>query len=609
MSYLSTIRKHLALPKTSWQICLLAIAGGFASALLVVLFTLTIEEIQQLYLIKRDNYNTLDGVSRFDLPIIGSLIILLFAWLTGYKYLRTGIPFVLHRLKVAHGIMPLKNTLNQFFGSAVALASGFSVGREGPAVHLGAAASSYIGSLLKLPYNSIRTLCACGIAAGIAATFNTPIAAVLFVMEVIMREYKVHIFIPVMLASLVGSLVTRNVFDVSHSFEYFDKIELIPQHYIPLVILGILLGTLAAAFNKTLVTVIKQSNNLHIVPRLMLAAMITGSLGYLVPGAMGVGSGAIDVSLANNWHIGLLLSLLLAKFLMTTFALGLGIPGGIIGPIIGIGAIAGALGGALVMQILPGEHLGNDFILMGMAGFMAASLNAPLAALLAVVELSGQLEIILPAMIVITVASIISGQLFNNRSVFTMQLDVQGLLYRKPPIEKTLQKVGVLAVMITKYELVEQASLRTLAGIIMTSDIKTPVINKTIKKVMNNKKALAEVSYYWSEFNENIPLAQQQLVEGCPPEEATSEYQLADKIQQHKLIPLSHQATLAEAYLALVNERCGGVYIYQDDVDDIIGMVTFEQIRQYLVNGKLITGILPNTTLARACVIEGKANK
>ncbi len=99
MSYFSTTRKHLSLPKTSWQICLLAIVGGFASALLVILFTLLIEELQQLYLVERDNYNTLDGVSRFDLPIIGSLIILLFAWLTGYKYLRTGIPFVLHRLK------------------------------------------------------------------------------------------------------------------------------------------------------------------------------------------------------------------------------------------------------------------------------------------------------------------------------------------------------------------------------------------------------------------------------------------------------------------------------------------------------------------------------
>lgn len=605
MSYFSTVRKHLALPKTSWQICLLAIVGGFASALLVVLFTLTIEELQQLYLIKRDNYNTLDGVSRFDLPIIGSLIILLFAWLTGYKYLRTGIPFVLHRLKVAHGVIPLKNTLNQFFGSAVALASGFSVGREGPAVHLGAAASSYIGNLLKLPYNSIRTLCACGIAAGIAATFNTPIAAVLFVMEVIMREYKIHIFIPVMLASLVGSLVTRNVFDVSHNFEYFHKIELIPQHYIPLIILGILLGSLAAAFNKTLVTVIKHSDKIHIVPRLMLAAMITGSLGYLVPGAMGVGSGAIDVSLANNWHIGLLLSLLLAKFLMTTFALGLGIPGGIVGPIIGIGAIAGALGGALVMQLLPGEHLGNDFILMGMAGFMAASLNAPLAALLAVVELSGQLEIILPAMIVITIASIISGQLFNNRSVFTMQLDVQGLIYRKPPIEKTLQKIGVLGVMINDFELVEQASQHSIAGLLVTSNSKTPVVNKTTKKVMKNKDVTEQIDYYWAEFNENIPLAHKRRKEDSP-EKTITEYQVSEKIILHKLIPLSHQATLAEAYLALVDDRCGGVYIYEKNVEKIIGIVTFEQIRQYLVNGKLITGVLPTDVLPTESLTKGK---
>jgi len=608
MSYFSTIRKHLALPKTSWQICILAIVGGFASALLVVLFTLAIEEIQQLYLIKRDNYISLDGVSRFDLPIIGSLIILLFAWLTGYKYLRTGIPFVLHRLKVAHGIIPFKNTFNQFFGSAVALASGFSVGREGPAVHLGAAASSYVGSLLKLPYNSIRTLCACGIAAGIAATFNTPIAAVLFVMEVIMREYKIHIFIPVMLASLVGSLVTRSVFDVSHNFEYFHKIELIPQHYIPLIILGILLGTLAAAFNKTLVTVIKHSAKLHIVPRLMLAAMITGTLGYLVPGAMGVGSGAIDVSLTNNWHLGLLFSLLLAKFIMTTFALGLGIPGGIVGPIIGIGAISGAFGGALLMQIIPGEHLGNDFILMGMAGFMAASLNAPLAALLAVVELSGQLEIILPAMIVITISSIISGQLFKNRSVFTMQLDVQGLAYRKPPIEKTLQKIGVLGVMIEKFELVEQASPRTIAGLIVTNDIQTPVINRTIKRIRKNKQTIEKVNYYWAEFNEKTPLAHKKLTEDLPSEDAITEYQISEKMNQHELIPLSHQATLAEAYMALVHERCGGVYIYQDNIDDIIGMVTFEQIRQYLVNGKLISGLLPTEVLTRECVVEGKSN-
>jgi len=605
MISIAAIRKHLALPKTSWQICLLAMLGGAAAAFLVILFTLTIEEIQQLYLIKRDNYNTLDGVSRFDLPIIGALIILLFAWVTGYKYLRTGIPFVLHRLKVAHGIIPLKNTLNQFFGSAVALASGFSVGREGPAVHLGAAASSYIGSALNLPYNSIRTLCACGIAAGISATFNTPIAAVIFVMEVIMREYKVHIFIPIMLASLVGSLITRNVFEASHNFEYFDKIKLIPEHYIPLIILAIILGILAAGFNRTLVTVIKHSTKIHIVPRLMIAAMITGCLGYLVPGAMGVGSGAIDVSLTANWQVSILLSLLLAKFIMTTFALGLGIPGGVIGPIISIGAIAGAAGGAIAMQIFPGEHLGNDFILLGMAGFMAASLNAPLAALLAVVELSGQLDIVLPAMIVITIASLISGQVFRNRSIFTMQLDIQNLVYRKPPIEKTLQKIGVLGIMKNNFSLLENESEKSIAGRVVSTSADIPVINKTINNVMVNNKPTEQVHYYWAEFNEQVPLAGKvpttktltdnehidesvSLSANVDNEPPSYHYQISKKMQLHQLIPLSHQATLAEAYLALVDSRCGGVYIYQDNSDDIIGIVTFEQLRHYLVTGKLI---------------------
>jgi len=569
---IAAIRKHLALPKTSWQICLLAIIGGCASAFLVVLFTLTIEQIQQLYLIKRDDYNSLDEVSRFDLPIIGSLIILLIAWLTGYKYLRTGIPFVLHRLKVAHGVIPFKNTLNQFWGSAVALASGFSVGREGPAVHLGAACSSYLGSVLKLPYNSIRTLCACGIAAGIAATFNTPIAAVIFVMEVIMREYKVHIFVPVMLAAIVGSLITRSVFGTSHNFQYFHTIALEQHHYFSLAILAIILGILAAGFNKYLVLIIKQSVKYHIVPRLMLAALITGSLGYLVPGAMGTGTTAIDLSLTSNLSLGFLLSLLVAKLLMTMFALGLGIPGGIIGPTLGIGAIAGACAGAIVIQILPGEHLSSDFILMGMAGFMAASLNAPLAALLAVVELSGQLELVVPGMIVITIASIVSRQLCKNKSIFTMQLDAQNLLYRKPPIEESLQNIGALAVMKDNLLILEQATTRTIIGEILNSHESQLIINKEPDS-HNNKVS----NYYWAEFDAEISDDAGEDIE----------YNLAKKLIMHKLIPLNHQATLAEAYLALVEQRSGAVYIYHKNINNCIGLVTFEQLRIYLVEGKL----------------------
>jgi len=557
---IASIRKHLALPKTSWQMCLLAVIGGSASALLVVLFTLTIEEIQQLYLIKRDNYNSL-----------------LIAWLTGYKYLRTGIAFVLHRLKVAHGVIPLKNTLNQFFGSAVALASGFSVGREGPAVHLGAACSTYLGSVLKLPYNSIRILCACGIAAGIAATFNTPIAAVIFVMEVIMREYKAHIFIPVMLASIVGSLITQNIFGSSHSFQYFHTVTIEQNHYLSLVLLAIVLGILAAIFNKYLVLIIKKSVEYHIVTRLMVAALITGTLGYLVPGAMGTGASAIDTSLTSDLPLMFLFSLLIAKLLMTMFALGLGIPGGIVGPTLGIGAIAGALVGAIVMQVLPGEHLGSDFILMGMAGFMAASLNAPLAALLAIVELSGQLELVVPAMIVITIASIVSRQLCKNKSIFTMQLDAQNLPYSKPPIEESLQNIGVLAVMKDNLLILEQATTPSLIEALMNSHERQLIINKEFDPFTQ------VTHYYWAELDRDLSVAL-----NTPLDPQVTENDPTEMLVLHKLIAVNHQVTLAEAYLALVEQRSGAVYIYEDDINHCLGLVTFEQLRVYLVEGKLI---------------------
>jgi H+/Cl- antiporter ClcA len=571
MISIAAMRKHLALPKTSWQICLLAILGGCASALLVVLFTLTIEEIQQFYLSKRQHYNSLNALSRFDLPIVGAIVILIIAWLTGYKYLRTGIPFVLHRLKVAHGVIPFKNTLNQFWGSAVALASGFSVGKEGPAVHLGAACSSYLGSVLKLPYNSVRTLCACGIAAGIAATFNTPIAAVIFVMEVIMREYKVHIFVPVMLASIVGSLVTQNFFGTEPSFHYFQTIALQQQHYFSLILLAIVLGMLAAVFNKYLVFIITRSVKYHIIPRLLLAAVITGALGYLVPGALGTSTNTIDISLTTSLPFSFLLSLLIAKLLMTVFALGLGIPGGIIGPTLAIGAIAGACAGALNNLVIPGVNLTGDFMLMGMAGFMAASLNAPLAALLAVVELSGQLELVVPAMLVITIASIVSRQVCNNSSIFTMQLDAQGLLYRKPPIEESLQNIGVLAVMKEPLLILNNASERTIMGELLTRNENQPVLNKVDTPIN------CPADYFWAQLDtgENNQCTTQ-LNEPHPKQ-----------LILNKLLPINHQATLAEAYLALVEQRSGAVYIYQKDIDDCLGIVTFEQLRVFLVDGKL----------------------
>ena len=571
MISLTPLRKHLAMPKTSWQLCLLAAVGGAFSALLVILFTLSIKGLQQFYLNQLDDYTSLDMVSRFDLPIIGAILIIILSWLTGYQYLRTGIPFVLHRLKVAHGVIPLRNTVHQFIGTVIALASGFSVGREGPAVHLGAACSSYIGSLLKLPFNSIRTLCACGIAAGISASFNTPIAAVIFVMEVILREYKVHIFIPVMIAAIVGSMITQNFFGPAHEFDYFNKIELTISHYPFIVLLGITLGVLAFIFNRYLTLIVKHSSNFHIIPRLLLAAFISGGLGFFIPYAMGTNISAVSFSLEYDQHFQLLIALLIAKIIMTITALGLGIPGGIIGPILSIGAIAGTCASTITMSIFPGEHVATDYALMGMAGFMAATLNAPLAALLAVVELSNQIEIVIPAMIAITSACVVSGQFLKNRSIIIMQLEVQKLLYRKPPIEKSLQRIGVLGVMQENFVLLDDSSEKSIINAFNETDNKQIVISKN---------TAAENLFTWHEF---IDINQNNTNDGLKDE--VENITLAN-IVEHKLIPLDYQSTLAEAYLALLTDRLGGVYIYQGSTDNILGVVSFEQIRRYLLEGK-----------------------
>lgn len=561
---LFSLKKRLSLPITSWQLCLLATIGGALSALLIVGFTITTDALQALYLSEKDNYSSLSKLSRFLLPLCGALAILLVSWFTGYKYLRTGIPFVLHRLKVAHGVIPLRNTINQFIGSVIALAAGFSVGREGPAIHLGAAFSSYLGSLLKLPHNSIRTLCACGIAAAISASFNTPLAAVIFVMEVILREYKVHIFIPIMIASLTGSMITNGTLGPAHEFEYFNQITLSFEQYPLLLVFGIALGVIAFAFNRYLVATIKHSEKYHIATRLILAALITGGLSYVIPQAVGTNISAINFSIGDNSSLILIIGLLVAKLVMTITALGLGIPGGAIGPILGIGAIAGSCAAIILQIYFPSLYLTHDLALMGMAGMMAATLNAPLAALITVVELSNQLEIIVPAMIVIGTACIISGQFFGNRSLFVMQLEVQNLIYRKPPLEKSLQRIGVLGVMNENFKITS----------LPTDDEKIELLNQLedttvlIDKVAN---AESKNSLYYSIQQEVLPNTTNSLF----------------VLTQHLLLPLSAQATLVEAYALLEKERSGAVYIYGDNMDDVLGIITFEQIRRFLVEGKI----------------------
>ncbi len=441
------LRKALSYPKTTWQLSLLAVVSGICAACVIVLFRLAFESIQLYMLGEIGVYAHLTWYERFALPFLGVIGIFCIAYLTGFEHYRLGIPYVLHRVKTEYGIIPWRTTINQFFGGIFALASGFFVGREGPSVHLGAAGTSFIGQGLKLPFNSIRILSGCGIAAGIAASFNTPLAAVLFVMEVILREYRIHVFIPVMLSAAVGSVISRAVFGDGTALLFLNFAPIDDWMYSYLVLFGCLLGALASLFNRQLMAIMRAGQKRSLWSRFLIAACITGTIGIAVPEAMGAEFNQISQLFTSAQGLLFLLVIICAKFILGSVAIGLGIPGGIIGPVMIIGIYFGAIAATLLSIINGTEQYMDTFMLLGLAGMLTSVIHAPLAALSAVVELSYAPDIVLPAILVIVPSYIVSSQLFNNRSIFISQLEFLGMSYQQSAITQSLQKTGVMALM------------------------------------------------------------------------------------------------------------------------------------------------------------------
>lgn len=553
---LSALRVALSHPRTSVQITLLGILAGISSATLIILFRLSFEGLQLYWLESVDDFSTISRELRLILPVVAAILIFGFARLVGLRHSRTGIPFVIYRVKNHNGLIPFKNTLNQFFGGMLALASGFSVGREGPSVHLGAAGSSFIGIWLKLPYNSIRILTGCGIAAGISASFNTPFAAVLFVMEVVLREYKIHIFIPVMLSAAMGSVLTRMVFGDGHELAFLTIADFDYWLYLYFVLFGAALGALSTFFNIQIMNMIRWFKPMGMFNRLLLAGVITGLVGWIVPQAMGSGVGAIHWVVEAQQDIQLLLAIVAAKFALTIIAIGLGVPGGLIGPVLGIGALLGAVFLYPLHFVYDDPaHLTSSFAILGIAAFLTSVVHAPLAALSAVMELSNSTAVVLPAMLVIVPSYVTANQFFKNRSIFIRQLEFYNLPYTTSSIRSTLQKVGVLSMVDKEFKLFIDANEKHILDFLDTAPTH-PVVQKSTYEI--------DVQYYLVQYDYSLN----------PHESAPLKF--------FPMEGVSSQATLAEVHDILSQRRDGAVYVQGSTPNSIIGVITWDSVRGYL---------------------------
>jgi len=393
---------------------------GLLAGMVVLAFRWVIEASQRAFLPdgQLGNYEALPAWAILALPIGGGLLLgLVFERLPAH--LRSvGIVHALQQLRhTGRPKLPFGNAVVQFFGGCFAIVCGHSVDREGPGVHLGAATGTWVG--VRSDDADTYTLTVCGAAAGIAAAFNTPLAGILFVIEVLGVRYRVDRFIPVMTASVIGAIVSQVTYGATPTFTLASDLQMASLEEILLMgLLGLVTGLVAVAFIVLTERTWERAGHLRPAFAFGLAGLVTGLIGLLVPQVLGIGYDTLNNILNNHLGLALLAALVVGKVVATGVAIGLRVPGGLIGPSLVIGGALGGVAGILVQSLSIPTGGEAFYAAVGMAAMMSAVLRAPLAALIALLELTSNPSVLFPGMVAIVFADVLVRQVLGRESIF-----------------------------------------------------------------------------------------------------------------------------------------------------------------------------------------------
>ncbi|SEO38728.1 chloride channel protein [Vreelandella aquamarina] len=573
---LESFRRQLANVDALPQLCVLGLVSGVITGTVMVAFRLLLEAGAALYMPDGDP-EAFEGLMpwlRALLPIVAVTLIGLLLYRQRSAARKLGVSHVIERLTYHQGRFPLRNWLNQWWVGVVSVLGGLSAGREGPAIHLGAAASSGLGLKLRLPNNSLRVLVACGTAAGISASFNTPIAGVIFAMEVVMMEYTLMSFMPVILASTMGALVAQVMYGNEPAFR-IPEVALGSLMNLPwIVVIGLVIGLMAGLFIH-----ISRSQRLQTLPlwlRLGVVGVGTGVLAWWFPEIQGIGYDSVAAALNNQLAINVLLALMVAKLLITAITVAGGVPIGIIGPVLVAGAATGALGGMLGGWLWPEKAADPGiYAMLGMAAMMGAVLQAPLAALMALLELTHTPNIMLPGMLVVVVACLTSRQLTGCEGFFISSVRY-GLHPLQQPLMQALSRVSVPAVMERQLVRTERMITPDQARRLLETNPMWLVIERSSEEKPVLALKAAELARWLLEHDEALDGE-------APPED-----ELIDLLeipgQRLEMAPIGLQATLSEAFLKLQDSALGALYVvhgYRPKQQRISGIITRGAIERY----------------------------
>ncbi len=405
-------------------------------------------------------------------PAIGGLIVGPLIYFFAREAKGHGVPEVMEAVALRGGRIRPMVALIKSLASSLSIGSGGSVGREGPIVQIGSALGSSIGQALRLSDNRVRNLVGCGAAAGIAATFNAPIAGVIFALEIILGEFNVRYFSSVVISSVVASVIGQAVFGTEPAFS-------IPaQYHINSVwefafypFLGVLAALVGVAFVRVLYWSEDQFEKWKSIPEWVQPAiggillggvalaypLLTGITWDRMPQIYNVGYEVIEGALANELTLVVVLVLLVLKLLATALTLGSGGSGGVFAPSLFMGAMLGTAFGWLVNQLFPGLPAPpGAYALVGMAAVFSAGAHAPMTAVIILFELTGDYRIILPLMLTVVIATMLAQFMLKGESIYTLKLTRRGVRIQRGRDVDVLQGVTVGEVMTKRVDTVPQ---------------------------------------------------------------------------------------------------------------------------------------------------------
>jgi CIC family chloride channel protein len=377
----------------------------------------------------------------FVIPALGGLLVGFIVQNYAPEAKGHGVPEIMEAYSFRGGRIRMRVPLLKSLASAICIGSGGSCGREGPIAQIGGGVGSTIANTLKLDKRMTKTLVVCGVASGIAATFNAPLGGTLFGIEVIAGGIVGFSIIPVILSSVVATALANALLGSQPSFQapilflniiedLYERLK-VPKHILP-VIGGLMVGLLA-----------------------MVVTLMEGSFSYVgifngdpyFPAIMGVGYAFMDAALIGSVSLAALIVFGLLKALATSMTLGSGGSGGVFAPTLFIGTALGGAFGAAFSILLPGlvpQSVG--FAVVGMAALFAGTGRAPITCIVIIMEMTTDYSMILPLMIAVSTSFLVASSI-EEESIYTLKLSRRGVRLRRGFYIGALKEARVAHVM------------------------------------------------------------------------------------------------------------------------------------------------------------------